>query len=159
MSVHVPGKINASRLTKEIRKELERLKAPRGAVSAIDAEAMKPETGDRPFTKKGWVFELKYDGYRILAEKTEEGARLAYRSGRDATRIFPEIIRAVSELPFRSLLLDGEAVILDLAGRLFTHEGGATDRLEFEAFHRYHAAVLEPFGTGVMHMATVRLGL
>jgi len=27
-----------------------------------------------------------------------------------------------------------EAVILDLAGRLFTHEGGATDRLEFESF-------------------------
>ncbi|HWM91109.1 MAG TPA: DNA ligase D [Thermoanaerobaculia bacterium] len=78
---------------------------------------MKPEVRDLPFTKKGWVFELKYDGFRLLAEKTEDGARLAYRSGRDATRIFPEIMRAVSDLPFQSLLLDGEAVILDEVGR------------------------------------------
>ncbi|HEX5715419.1 MAG TPA: hypothetical protein VF179_04620, partial [Thermoanaerobaculia bacterium] len=88
MPVHVPGKIDASRLSKEIRKELERLKAPRGAVSALNAEAMKPEVSSRPFTKQGWVFELKYDGFRLLAERTEDGARLAYRSGRDATRIF-----------------------------------------------------------------------
>ena len=44
MPVHAPGKIDPSRLSKDIRKELERLKAPRGAVSAFDAEAMKPET-------------------------------------------------------------------------------------------------------------------
>ena len=117
MPGHTSGKSDPSRLAKEIRKELERLKAPRGAVSAFDAEAMKPEVGSRPFTKKGWVFELKYDGFRLLAEKTEDGARLAYRSGRDATRIFPEIQRGVSDLPFQSLLLDGEAVILDDSGR------------------------------------------
>ena len=117
MPVHASGKIDASRLSKEIRKELERLKAPRGAVSAFDAEAMKPEVADRPFTKKGWVFELKYDGFRLLAEKNGEVARLAYRSGRDATRIFPEILRAVSDLPFESILLDGEAVVLDESGR------------------------------------------
>lgn len=79
---------------------------------------MKPETSDGPFTRKGWLFELKYDGFRLLAEKVEDGAvRLAYRSGRDATRIFPEITEAVADLPYRSLLLDGEAVILDESGR------------------------------------------
>lgn len=117
MPVHIPGEIDASRLSKEIRKELKRLKAPRGTVSAFDAEAMKPEAGGHPFTKKGWVFELKYDGFRLLAERTEAGAQLAYRSGRDATRIFPEILRAVGELPFESVLLDGEAVVLDRSGR------------------------------------------
>ena len=117
MSVHASGKSDPSRLAREIQRELERLKAPRGAVKAFDAEAMKPEAGDGPFTKKGWVFELKYDGFRLLAEKGESGALLAYRSGRDATRIFPEILRAVSDLPFQSLLLDGEAVVLDDSGR------------------------------------------
>ncbi|MFL6197648.1 MAG: DNA ligase D [Thermoanaerobaculia bacterium] len=78
---------------------------------------MKPEIADRPFTKKGWVFELKYDGFRLLAEKNGEGARLAYRSRRDATGIFPEILRAVADLPFESILLDGEAVVLDESGR------------------------------------------
>jgi bifunctional non-homologous end joining protein LigD len=112
MSVHIP--------VKSVLKELKRLGAPSGAVSATDAEVMKPETSDGPFTKKGWLFELKYDGFRILAEKMEHPentARLAYRSGRDATSIFPEITRAVADLPYRSILLDGEAVILDESGR------------------------------------------
>lgn len=78
---------------------------------------MKPETSDRPFTKTDWFFELKYDGFRVLAEKSEDEVRLAYRSKRDATKIFPEITAAVRGLPFRSLLLDGEAVILDGSGR------------------------------------------
>jgi bifunctional non-homologous end joining protein LigD len=112
MSVHLSGK--------SIRKELERLGAPSRLVSATDAEVMKPETSDGPFTKKGWVFELKYDGFRILAEKMEhpeDTARLVYRSGRDATGIFPEITQAVIDLPYRSVLLDGEVVILDEAGK------------------------------------------
>jgi bifunctional non-homologous end joining protein LigD len=112
MSVHIP--------VKSVLKELARLGAPPGAVSATDAEVMKPETSDGPFTKKGWLFELKYDGFRILAEKMEHPentARLAYRSGRDATAIFPEITQAVADLPYQSILLDGEAVILDESGR------------------------------------------
>lgn len=83
----------------------------------MGAEVMKPETSDGPFTKKGWIFELKYDGFRILAEKMEDGAKLAYRSGRDATRIFPEIAIDIENLPYRSIVLDGEAVILDESGR------------------------------------------
>lgn len=87
----------------------------------MNAEVMKPETSDGPFTRKGWVFELKYDGFRILAGKMEDHpedtVQLAYRSGRDATRIFPEIAGDIENLPYRSILLDGEAVILDESGR------------------------------------------
>lgn len=116
MAVHTSEKFDAIKLAKEIRKELDRLKAP-PAVSVSDVEVMKPETSEQPFTRKDWFFELKYDGFRVLAEKKEDGIRLAYRSKRDATKIFPEITGAVSGLPFRSLLLDGEAVILDESGR------------------------------------------
>lgn len=117
MPVHTPRKSDSSKRVREIRDELERLGAPPGAVSAMDAEVMKPETSDGPFTRKGWLFELKYDGFRILAEKMEDGARLAYRSGRDATPLFPEIVKDIESLPYKSLLLDGEAVILDESGR------------------------------------------
>ncbi len=118
MPAQAPGKSDPSKLSRTILKELKSLGAPRAAVSATDAEVMKPEVSDRPFTRKNWIFELKYDGFRILAEKFADAqARLAYRSGRDATRIFPEITRAVIGLPFHSLLLDGEAVILDGAGK------------------------------------------
>ena len=77
---------------------------------------MKPETADRPFSRPGWVFELKYDGFRMLAAGGGGEARLFYKSGHDATRIFPELAQAIAALPFRGLLLDGEAVVLDEHG-------------------------------------------
>ena len=80
-------------------------------------QAMKPETTDRPFDGDGWVFELKYDGFRLLAARLGATARLAWRSGHEVTGVFPELAGAVLGLPFRSVLLDGEAVILDESGR------------------------------------------
>ncbi|HKV07809.1 MAG TPA: DNA ligase D [Thermoanaerobaculia bacterium] len=77
---------------------------------------MKPETSDRPFSRAGWIFELKYDGFRMLAAGGAGEARLSYRSGMVATHIFPELAEAVAALPFEGLLLDGEAVVLDEAG-------------------------------------------
>ena len=50
---------------------------------------MKPETRERPFNRAGWVFELKYDGFRMLAAGGAGEARLFYKSGHDATRDLP----------------------------------------------------------------------
>ncbi|HYU36094.1 MAG TPA: DNA ligase D [Thermoanaerobaculia bacterium] len=77
---------------------------------------MKPETAERPFSRAGWVFELKYDGFRALLERKDGEARIFYRSGRGVTAIFPEIAAAVAALPF-DLILDGEIVIVDGNGR------------------------------------------
>lgn len=77
---------------------------------------MKPETSDRPFSRAGWIFELKYDGFRMVAAGGAGEARLSYKSGLEATRIFPELAEAVAALPFEGLVLDGEAVVLDEAG-------------------------------------------
>jgi bifunctional non-homologous end joining protein LigD len=101
-----------------LRRELARLGAPRAEVTVEAVSPMLAEVRERPFTAAGWLFELKYDGYRVLAERSAAGAvRLLYRSGRDATALFPELARAVAALPFTSLVLDGEAVALDAAGR------------------------------------------
>lgn len=97
----------------EIRAELERVSAPRRRVDAAKVQLMLAETRDRPFSEPGWLFELKYDGYRVLAARQHEDARLYYRRGSDATSIFPEIARAVKGLPFEGLVLDGELVVLD----------------------------------------------
>ncbi|HEX7180723.1 MAG TPA: DNA ligase D [Thermoanaerobaculia bacterium] len=77
---------------------------------------MKPETKERPFSNPAWYFELKYDGFRMLAERKQGTPCLVYRSKRDITMVFPEIARAVASLPY-DLILDGEAVVLDEAGR------------------------------------------
>jgi bifunctional non-homologous end joining protein LigD len=111
----------ASGLGRELRAELARLGAPAAAMPAVDAAAalkvMKPQTRERPFSQAGWVFELKYDGFRVLAGGGRGEARLFYRSGHDATRILPEIARAVAALRVSSLILDGEAVVLDASGK------------------------------------------
>ncbi|HEV2845488.1 MAG TPA: DNA ligase, partial [Thermoanaerobaculia bacterium] len=100
-----------------IRRELEKLGAPRVKVDPTTVQAMKPETKGRVFTRPGWIFELKYDGFRTLAAGGGGEARLFYKSGHDATRIFPELAQAVAALPFAGLVLDGETVILDSDGR------------------------------------------
>lgn len=99
-----------------VKQELARLKAPRRAVPADQAEPMLAETREQPFTKPGWVFELKLDGYRVRAAREHGAARLITRNGHDIAATFPEIARAVAALPFDGLVLDGELVVADEAG-------------------------------------------
>ncbi|HLK22470.1 MAG TPA: non-homologous end-joining DNA ligase [Bryobacteraceae bacterium] len=66
-----------------------------------------------PFDAPGWVYEEKYDGYRILAYKEGREVTLLSRNGNDRTATFAPIASAVAKLPARTLLLDGEVVIFD----------------------------------------------
>ncbi|MCZ7533066.1 MAG: DNA ligase D [Acidimicrobiia bacterium] len=78
---------------------------------------MLAETADEPFSRPDWLFEIKYDGYRLIARKSDHLVLLHYRSGVDATDIFPEIASAVAALPAQSFVLDGEVVVLDSEGK------------------------------------------
>src|ERR1700722_6741545 len=66
-----------------------------------------------PFDEPGWVYEEKYDGYRILAYKEGREVTLLSRNGNDRTSTFAPIASAVAKLPARTLPLDGEVVIFD----------------------------------------------
>src|SRR5213594_589217 len=96
---------------------LARLKAPRRAVRPAEAEPMLAETRERPFTKPGWLFELKLDGYRVRAARHGAEAQLITRNGHDIAETFPEIARALAALPYYDVILDGELVVPDDAGR------------------------------------------
>ena len=102
-----------------VLKELARLKggAPRRAVTVAEAEPMLAETRERPFSKPGWLFELKLDGYRVRAAREGGEARLVTRNGHDIAPAFPEIARALAALPYEGFILDGELVVPDEAGR------------------------------------------
>ena len=101
----------------QIRKALEAEdKAIRTRVDAKKVEAMHCETEDKAFTRDGWLFELKLDGYRLIASKSHGEALLLTRNGNDYTGVFPEIARAVKSLPFDDCILDGEVVCLDAKG-------------------------------------------
>jgi len=68
---------------------------------------------DEPFDRPGWVYEEKYDGYRILAYKEGERVTLFSRNAKDRTATFPEVARDVARLRARTVLLDGEVVAFD----------------------------------------------
>jgi bifunctional non-homologous end joining protein LigD len=68
---------------------------------------------DKPFHRPGWVYEEKYDGYRILAYKEEKRVTLLSRNGKDRTESFADVAKAIATLRDRTLLLDGEAVAFD----------------------------------------------
>src|SRR5881409_3962908 len=101
--------------TAPVVKELARLRAPRRAVA--EAEPMLAETREQPFSKPGWLFELKLDGYRVRAAREGGEARLVTRNGHDIVPAFPEIARALAALPYEGFILDGELVVRDEAGR------------------------------------------
>lgn len=69
-----------------------------------------------PFNESGWVYEEKYDGYRILAYKEGRRVTLLSRNAKDRTEHFASIARAVEELRTQTLLLDGEVVAFDRGG-------------------------------------------
>ena len=70
----------------------------------------------RPFNREGWGFELKYDGWRCLAEVRDRQTRLHTRRGNDATRWWEEVARGLAQLEGHHIL-DGEVCVLDEYGR------------------------------------------
>ncbi len=100
-----------------LRAAVEKTAAPRDRVDPRLVEAMLAEPSDAPFTRDGWLFELKLDGYRLIAAKTRGEALLLTRKGNDYTAVFPEIARAVKALPFNDCIIDGEVVVLDAQGK------------------------------------------
>ena len=91
-------------------------KAVRARVDPRRVEPMHCETADEAFTRDGWLFELKLDGYRLIASKSNGEALLLTRNGNDYTSVFPEVARAVKALPFDECIIDGEVVVSDAKG-------------------------------------------
>ncbi len=100
-----------------LRQQLQEWGAPDTPVAGTEVDLTLAKVADSPFSRPGWIFELKYDGYRLLAEKREGRARLFYRSGIDATDVFPEVARAVQALPYEQVVLDGEVTVADDQGK------------------------------------------
>jgi bifunctional non-homologous end joining protein LigD len=66
--------------------------------------------GDLP-KGPGWLYEVKWDGMRLLADVVDSRLDLRSRSGRDVTANFPELAALVDLAP--DVLLDGEVVLLE----------------------------------------------
>ncbi|KXK25887.1 MAG: putative ATP-dependent DNA ligase YkoU [candidate division WS6 bacterium OLB20] len=97
----------------EVKRELAKLKLP-----DFRSKSMSPmlaSVTDEPFSSKDWLFEIKYDGYRMLAVTGDE-AKLLSRNGKDYSAKFPGIMKELRQMSFNAVL-DGEAVVQDEQGR------------------------------------------
>jgi bifunctional non-homologous end joining protein LigD len=80
-------------------------------------EPMKAKLVDKPPPTGDWIYELKFDGIRLIAVKANEKVSLLSRNQNELAERFPEIVEAVRSLPVRELVIDGEVVALDEEGR------------------------------------------
>ena len=69
------------------------------------------------FDIEAWLFEIKYDGFRVLAIRDGSLARLYTRNGYDISRRHQRISAALAAVPAERFVLDGELVVLDEDGR------------------------------------------
>ncbi len=91
----------------------------RGAVKApypTGAEPMLATLVDGPFDRVGWSFEVKWDGYRAIAEVRRGKVRLVSRNGKTLDARFPAVAAALRGFPMDAVF-DGEIVFVDRKGR------------------------------------------
>ena len=104
---------------------------------AIPSHPCLPRRAITPPTGDGWVHEIKHDGFRIVARREGNRVRLFTRNGYDFKARFPKIAAAVADLPVRSCVVDGEAIVVNREGL------SVFDLLRYR--HHDHAAVLCAF--------------
>ncbi|HJS03343.1 MAG TPA: DNA ligase D [Variovorax sp.] len=78
-------------------------------------ERLEPElatlASSPPPVPEDWLYELKYDGYRVLARIEGDAVRCITRNGNDWTSKLPALAKSLAQLPTRSAWLDGEIVV------------------------------------------------
>lgn len=78
---------------------------------------MQAELSRRPcFSDPDWIFEVKWDGYRAVAELNLEKSRLYSRNGVSFAKAFPNVYNEICSIGHQAII-DGEIVVLDFDGR------------------------------------------
>ncbi|MGS0624067.1 DNA ligase D [Ralstonia sp. VS2407] len=101
------------------RSEPAQVQPPAGAVPATLPRTLEPQLAtlvDGPPTHGEWDYEVKFDGYRILARIDGNTVRLFSRNGRDWTAKLPRQARTLHALGLREAWLDGEVVVMGERG-------------------------------------------
>lgn len=91
-----------------------------GARKAAMPAAIEPTLAtliEKPFTDPAWLFEIKWDGMRVVAFIRNGKVELRSRRNREVTSQFPELAAIAERLRAKAAIVDGEAVVLDSEGR------------------------------------------
>jgi len=79
-------------------------------------EPMAATLADRPFRDEDWLFEVKWDGYRLQAVVKDGKVRTYTRNGKDGEAFFPRLLAPPTWIDAREAIVDGEVVATDDAG-------------------------------------------
>ncbi|WP_165864885.1 DNA ligase D [Rufibacter latericius] len=90
-----------------------------------DIVPMTAKLTDGPFDDENWLFEVKWDGYRAVAEVAENQVRLYSRNGKSFKEKYALVVKALESLPHQ-VVFDGELVIL-----------GQNGKADFQALQNY----------------------
>lgn len=70
---------------------------------------------DEPFSKEGWLFEIKWDGYRAIGSKHGDEIQLYSRNNTNFQEHYPPVAEALRDLK-HDVILDGEIMVMDKDG-------------------------------------------
>jgi bifunctional non-homologous end joining protein LigD len=113
---------------------------PGRAVAAALPDALAPELATLVAAApadESWAYEVKFDGYRVLARVEGDAVRLVTRNGNDWTAKLRPIAKEIAALGLGSAWLDGEIVVLgpsgasDFGALQNAFEGGGAEILYF----------------------------
>jgi bifunctional non-homologous end joining protein LigD len=92
---------------------------PAGEVSPMPPklEPMHAEIGAAPFNHPDWLWEPKLDGYRVIAFLSGKEVRLRSRRGLELAPAFPMLTEELTRQAVTGMILDGEIVAFDAAGK------------------------------------------
>jgi len=92
---------------------------PYGAIKSALPASLTPQLAtlvDKPPGEGDWLYEIKFDGYRIVTHIDGKKIQLITRNGHDWTARLPALVKALAELKIPSAWLDGEIVVTDKNG-------------------------------------------
>jgi bifunctional non-homologous end joining protein LigD len=119
---------------------------PGGESRALPAnlQPMHAGIGEAAFNSPDWIWEPKLDGYRAFAFIDERGVKLRSRRGLELGEDFPRLVAELGRQAVRDMVLDGEIVAFDAAGRpsfgAMQNRGNGAERAVFYCFDLLHFA-------------------
>lgn len=151
------------------RRDTERAARGRILATAKQVAPQLAKKSDEVPSGDGWLFELKWDGYRGIATVRNGKVALQSRSGKsDLAQRFPKIVAALAKLP--DCILDGEIVDLSTQGGTFEglqngngsdfvvfdlldYDGQTIRHLPYDARHTMLEDFLRQFPSSVLHVS------
>ena len=152
-----PQSVKTGRTNDEVKADRDAIwisHAP-AALAKIDLGAAKPAKlpgfitpmaatlTDRGFRDDDWLFEIKWDGYRIEAVVQDGTARIYTRNGNDGETYFPKLLTKATWIDAQEAIVDGEVIAVGEDGLpdfslLQEATGGQSTRFVYQVFDLLH---------------------